>query len=182
MFRFWLSFPLLYIFLFSQGQEPINANKKATITGRVIDSATRTPIEYATITIIAEGTKNTANGTTANNQGKFELNGIEPGSYTLVVEFIGYQPYRKKLPEIKKNALIDLKTIPLSLNHTVLKGVVVTSQQKLIENKIDKMVFNAEKDLTSQGGVATDLLKKIPMVSVDLDGNVEVAGNSSIRF
>ena len=44
------------------------------------------------------------------------------------------------------------------------------------------MVFNAEKDLTSQGGVATDILKKIPQVSVDPDGNVELAGSSSIRF
>ena len=44
------------------------------------------------------------------------------------------------------------------------------------------MVFNAEKDLTSQGGVATDILKKIPQVSVDVDGNVELAGSSSIRF
>ncbi len=77
---------------------------------------------------------------------------------------------------------MDVKTISLALNHTVLQGVVVTSQQKLIDNRIDKMVFNAEKDLTSQGGVATDLLKKIPMVSVDVDGNVELSGNSSIRF
>ena len=52
----------------------------------------------------------------------------------------------------------------------------------LIENKIDKIVFNAEKDLTSQGGVATDVLKKVPQVSVDVDGNVELAGSSSIRF
>jgi len=44
------------------------------------------------------------------------------------------------------------------------------------------MVFNAEKDISSQSGVATDLLKKIPMVSVDIDGNVQLAGTSSIRF
>src|SRR5450432_189415 len=44
------------------------------------------------------------------------------------------------------------------------------------------MVYNAERDITSQGGVATDLLKKIPMISVDVDGNVELQGNSNIRF
>ncbi|MEP6845070.1 MAG: TonB-dependent receptor, partial [Panacibacter sp.] len=48
--------------------------------------------------------------------------------------------------------------------------------------KIDKLVFNAEKDITSQTGVATDVLKKVPQVSVDVDGNVELAGSSSIRF
>src|SRR5450432_1608231 len=44
------------------------------------------------------------------------------------------------------------------------------------------MVYNAERDITSQGGVATDLLKKIPMISVDVDGNVELQGNANIRF
>lgn len=63
-----------------------------------------------------------------------------------------------------------------------MQGVTVSSAKGLVENKIDKMVFNAEKDVTSQGGVATDILKKVPQVSVDVDGNVELAGSSSIRF
>jgi len=64
----------------------------------------------------------------------------------------------------------------------VLQGVTVVAQGKLIENKIDKMVFNAERDVTSQSGVATDVLKKVPQVSVDADGNVELAGSGGIRF
>ncbi|MES1214304.1 MAG: TonB-dependent receptor [Bacteroidota bacterium] len=164
-------------------QQPAKSNNKASITGRVVDSASKKPIEYATITLLAAESKSVMNGTTANKLGEFEITSIDPGLYTLVVEFIGYKTYtQQKLPEIKKNALIDLKTIFLSVSHTELKGVTVVAQQKLIENKIDKMVFNAERDLTSQGGVATDLLKKIPQVSVDVDGNVELSGSSSIRF
>src|SRR3982751_2382796 len=63
-----------------------------------------------------------------------------------------------------------------------LQNVIVTGSTKLIDNRIDKLVFNAEKDITSQTGVATDVLKKVPQVSVDVDGNVELAGSSSIRF
>ena len=44
------------------------------------------------------------------------------------------------------------------------------------------MVYNAELDLTSQGGVATDILKKIPQVDVDVHGNVELQGSANIRF
>jgi hypothetical protein len=58
----------------------------------------------------------------------------------------------------------------------------VIAKKELIENQLDKLVYNAEKDLTSQGGSASDLLKNIPQVSVDVDGNVELAGSSSIRF
>src|SRR5258707_1208153 len=70
----------------------------------------------------------------------------------------------------------------LSKNENTLKDVTVTSQTKLVENRIDKIVFNAENDITSQGGVVTDILKKVPQVSIDEDGNVELAGNSGIRF
>jgi outer membrane receptor protein involved in Fe transport len=182
MTRFLLLLLLTAFILNGTAQVSTNANKKAAIIGRVIDSASKTPIEYASISLYARGSKVVANGATTNKQGEFEINGVEAGSYTLFVEFIGYHSWQKKSMEIKKNALIDLKTITLATTQTELKGVVVTAQQKLIENKIDKMVFNAERDLTSQGGVATDLLKKIPMVTVDIDGNVELAGNSSIRF
>jgi hypothetical protein len=70
----------------------------------------------------------------------------------------------------------------LSKKQQTLQNVTVTAQKKLVENKIDKLVYNAEKDITSQTGVATDVLKKVPQVSVDVDGNVELAGSSSIRF
>src|SRR5206468_7272796 len=65
---------------------------------------------------------------------------------------------------------------------TTLPNVTVTSSAKLVDNKIDKLVYNAERDITSQSGVATDVLKKVPQVAVDVNGNVELAGSSSIRF
>src|SRR5205085_3537167 len=99
------------------------------------------------------------------------------------VEFIGYSPARFNNVSVnEKRGQVDLKNIVLSKKSQTLQSVVVTAPGKLVENKIDKLVFNAEKDLTSQTGVATDILKKVPQVSVDIDGNVELAGSSSIRF
>ena len=63
----------------------------------------------------------------------------------------------------------------------MLQGVTIVGRGRLIENKIDKMVFNAERHVTSQSGVATDVLKKVPQVSVDADGNVELAGSGGAR-
>jgi len=63
-----------------------------------------------------------------------------------------------------------------------MNEVTVTGAKAVIENQIDKMVYNPGNDLSAQGGVAIDILKKVPMVSVDVNGNVELMGSSSVRF
>ncbi len=152
------------------------------ITGKVVDTGTAAVLEYATITIFNNATGKILTGTTSDVAGKFTIGALAAGNYKVVVEFIGYKPFEIPALQVKKNETVILKTVQLAQDTRNLAGITVTGQTKLIENKIDKLVFNAEKDLTSQGGVATDLLKKVPQVSVDVDGNVQLAGNSSIRF
>ncbi|MBN9297094.1 MAG: TonB-dependent receptor [Filimonas sp.] len=158
------------------------AKGNGKITGKVLDKVANTPLEYATISVQEEGSGKTVTGTTSAKDGAFLVTGIAAGSYKLVIEFIGYQQSEIKSVVVKKNETVDVKTIQLQKAQESLSTVTVTAQAKLVENKIDKMVFNAEKDLTSVGGVATDILRKVPQVSVDVDGNVQLAGNSSIRF
>ncbi|HVT86122.1 MAG TPA: TonB-dependent receptor [Chitinophagaceae bacterium] len=165
---------------------PQNANKlkvAGTISGTIIDSTTGKPVEYATITLFHQGTKRIVNGAVTDQQGQFTISGLNHGSYRMLVESIGYQSNSINNIRIDdQTAQVDLKEITLSVNNETLQNVIISSPNRLVENKIDKLVFNAEKDITSQGGVATDVLKKVPMVSVDVDGNVELAGSSSIRF
>ncbi|HEX3768131.1 MAG TPA: TonB-dependent receptor, partial [Puia sp.] len=118
----------------------------------------------------------------SNAQGLFKIKIIKAEDITILVEAIGFLPFQMTFQYLDKNKIRDLGIIRLKQKISTLQGVTVTGGPKLIENRIDKMVFNAENDLTSQGGVVTDILKKIPQVSVDVDGNVELAGSSSIRF
>ena len=153
------------------------------ITGNISDSISSKPIEYATITVLQQGDKKRITGTTTNVSGNFIIDGLNEGAYKIVIEFVGYKPLTLNNIVVNKTSYnINLKHLLLSKKQTMLQDVTVVAPRGLIENKIDKIVFNAEKDLTSQGGVATDVLKKVPQVSVDIDGNVELAGNSSIRF
>lgn len=163
----------------------LTAQKKGgnSITGTVLNADSKAPLEYATVTIFAASEKKPLTGTTTDKTGSFTLAEIPAGTFNLVIENIGFTPFNKKdLVINKKDAIIDLKNIFLSIQKTTLQDVTVVAKTKLVENKIDKMVFNAEKDVSSQGGVATDVLKKVPQVSVDADGNVQLAGNSGIRF
>lgn len=160
--------------------QPLAGN---TIKGIVVDSVSKLPLEYATITLFAKGSKKLVLGTVTDKAGKFSLKEIKDGIYTIKFEFIGYQSFTMDDVLLNTgNAVMTIKDVYLLQQKNSLQNVTVVTQNKLIENRIDKMVFNAEKDITSQSGVATDVLKKIPQVSVDVDGNVQLAGSSGVRF
>ena len=156
--------------------------KKGIVSGKVLDIISNAPVEYASIAVFAYGSKKPVNGATTDIRGVFSIGGLDTGAYRIVVDFIGYQPDTLNAIISSKAMSVKLDNILLAKKSQTLQGVVVVAQKPLIENKIDKMVYNAEKDVTAQGGVATDLLKKIPQVSVDADGNVELQGNANIRF
>ena len=159
------------------------SNIHGRITGKVIDSSSAEPLEYATISLFLGVDKKPVNGSTTNISGQFTVKDVSEGIYRIIIEFIGYEPYTLDAVAIsKQNVSLDIKTVALVKKPALLQAVTLTMPGKIVENRIDKLVFNAEQDLTSQGGVATDILKKVPLVSVDIDGKVELAGSSSIRF
>lgn len=176
---------LLFFLIQTQAQEKRRKDESGSgvITGKVVDSSVNTSLEYATISLFKKGSSKPLDGTTTNASGHFQLLNVATGTYNIVTEFIGYKALTLSNVIVSgKSNVTDLKTIYLERKVQSLQTVVVTAQGKIIDNRIDKMVFNAEKDLTSQTGVATDVLKKVPQVSVDVDGNVELAGSASVRF
>ena len=154
----------------------------AKISGKVVAAATQKPVEYATITLFDAKLK-PVTGAVTDAKGFFEVQNVATGVYTITIDFIGYKIFKLdsvQVSDAKKN--FSLNTIQLVASKETLASVTVTSKAPIIENKIDKIVYNAANDVTSQGGVALDVLKKVPQVTVDIDGNVELQGNSSIRF
>jgi outer membrane receptor protein involved in Fe transport len=113
--------------------------------------------------------------------GKFTLNKVAVGSYKIVVSFIGYDSKTVFVNITEKNDDRDLGVIKLQQSSKMLSEVTVEGQRALIEERVDRTVYNAEKDASNKGGDATDVLKKVPMLSVDLDGNPSLRGSTSVR-
>ena len=178
---------LIALFAFLQvttySQAKFNGKTSGKILGKIIDSTTNLPLEYATITLYAAGKTKPLTGTTSDSTGNFTITKIPRGIYNMVIEFVGFRTINlKDIVVDQGHEVIDLHRIYANKKSTVLQSVVVTAPVNLVENKIDKLVYNAEKDITSQTGVATDILKKVPQISVDADGNVELQGSTDIRF
>ena len=170
----------------SQGQTPniLESNLpkgNSKITGFVIDSAVTTAVEYANIALISKTTNKPVDGTMADDKGKFSLTRVAAGDYKLTISFIGFADRTINNIKVEKGKDIDLGVIKMNQSSTMLNEVTVTGEKSMIEEKVDRLVYNAEKDLTSKGGDAADVLKKVPMLSVDLDGNVSLRGTSNIK-
>jgi len=160
--------------LMAQTERPRGNSK---VTGTILDAASKQPVEFATIAL-KDNTGALVDGTVADNKGKFTISKLADGTYTATISFIGYES--KEIPVTINRKDVDLGIIEIKEDVTMLGEVVVQGQRALIEEKVDRLVYNAENDATAQGGDATDVLRRVPMLSVDLDGNVSLRGNSNI--
>ncbi|MEQ8304833.1 MAG: TonB-dependent receptor [Cyclobacteriaceae bacterium] len=151
------------------------------LTGIVMDPSIGQPIEYATIAILNPQTGQPINGTVADGKGRFTVKEIPNGQYNVSISFIGFTTATKVVEFSDKQQNVDLGIVELPVDSKVLEEVVVEGQRALIEDKVDRLVYNAENDVTSQGGDASDVLRRVPMLSVDLDGNVSLRGSENIR-
>jgi ferric enterobactin receptor len=151
------------------------------ITGYVIDSTVTKAVEFANVALYSKATGKPVDGTMADEKGKFALSKVAPGEYKLLVSFMGFDNKTIDNILVVKGQDVDLGVVKLSATARLLNEVVITGEKPLIEEKVDRMVYNAEKDIMAKGGDAADVLKKVPMLSVDLDGNVSLRGTSNIR-
>lgn len=153
----------------------------AKVSGVVIDSTTSQPVEFAAVALFDSNTNHPLDGATTNEKGEFDLKQIPAGYYKLVISFVGYA--NKEIRDIKldRRSNINFGKILLTSDIIQLGEVKVVGLAELIEEKVDRLVYNAEKDVTSKGGDASDIMRKVPMLSVDLEGNVSLRGSSNIR-
>jgi outer membrane receptor protein involved in Fe transport len=151
------------------------------ISGTVIDSATKKPVDYATVSVLDQNTSKVISGSLADANGQFAIGRLAAGTYSLKISFVGYTDKVISNLKLAEGGNLKLGSLILSPNSKALKEVKIVAQKALIEEKIDRTVYNAESDLTTRGGDATDVMKRVPMVSVDMDGNVSVRGSSNIK-
>lgn len=173
--------------LFSQnpnGTKFKNGNMPAgKISGSLIDAQTNQIIEYGNIVLFYSKDSSMATGTISDKQGKFVVDNIQFGMYYLKASYIGYAA--KFIDSIRinpKSLEVDLRKILLDEQSIELGNVLVTGQKEMIINNLDKKVINVEKDLTTTGGSAVDVVGNIPSITVDLDGNVSFRGNQNITI
>ncbi|WP_018628945.1 TonB-dependent receptor [Niabella aurantiaca] len=193
---------LLSIGIYAQnGQMPTGS-----LYGKVIDSVSGKGIDAASIQLVqvkkdsvsGKNTTTVISGMLTKANGEFRLEGIPAmGRYQLEITGIGYRAYKKpfsfidpsRMKQGNRNmaALLgnldkDLGNIRLGIDNQTLSGVTVVGSKPSVSLGIDRKVYNVENNLMAAGGTATDLLKNIPSVNVDIDGNISIRNSSPQIF
>ncbi len=151
------------------------------LAGLLMDSTSNKPVEYATVALMDKKTRKPVDGTTSDEKGRFSLSKLPAGEFYLQVSFMGYQNETITNITIAKGTDINVGIVKMNPDVRTLSEVTVTGQAAVIEEKVDRLVYNADKDIASKGGDATDIMRKVPMLTVDLDGNVSLRGSQNVR-
>ncbi len=180
---------LLFVAPAAHAQQPAAATAPAPaatgrITGVVLDSANRQPVPYATVVLLpadAAATK-PLTGVAADGEGRFTLEKIAAGTYRVRAQYVGYAPITRPVTVADGNgAVVDAGTFSLPTTAAQLADVVIEGQKPVVEVKPDRLIYNADQDVTNAGGTAADVLRKAPLLSVDGDGNPKMRGSSNFR-
>ncbi|MDR0970397.1 MAG: TonB-dependent receptor [Lentimicrobiaceae bacterium] len=181
MKRITLFFILFISFISNQLIANTPADDKSGIKGKIVDSKTNTILEYATVMVFRQADSTFVSGGITDEKGTFNLS-VEPGNYYLTVDFLGYLKQFRSGVAVSVKKTIDVGTILVSPDNTLLSEVEVVAERSTLEMTLDKRVFNIGKDVSNTAGNAIEVLESIPSVAVDIDGNVSLRGDEGVRI
>jgi len=177
---------LINIFLFAhEGHNHSNKRQPiGSVYGSVVDSLNNNPIEYVSISLISDITNEVISGNITDAFGKFRINDINPGKYYLKIEFMGYK--NKTISNIninpRRNPKWDAGIIKLVQSMIEIEEVTIIDKKPIFEFETDKMIYNSSDDIVAGSGTAEDVLNKVPMVTIDQDGEVSLRGNPNVKI
>ena len=152
-----------------------------TIKGLVVDDSTHRALGLVNIQLRKTADSSFVTGAATDTSGNFELSHITDGEYFIEASLVGYQV--KKLPPVtldQQNSEVNVGTISLVQTAVNMEEVVVESEQPLMSTAIDKKIYNVDQDIMSKSVSASDVLRNIPSVEVDIDGEVSLRGSSDV--
>ena len=163
-----------------EGERP----KIGVVFGEVEDLESGVPIEFATISILALDEDKVITGGVTDAKGRFRITEIPLGRFRAQIGFMGYISTEVNDIRLTPRGGIeqDLGTLRLEPNVQALEAAEVVEQRSTLEMMIDRKVFRVGDDLNSAGANATELLRNVPSVDVDIDGNLSLRGSGNVTI
>lgn len=170
-----LAFALLLLF------SSILRAQDASVTGVVSDALDGQGLEYASVAIYSAADSSLVSGAVTGAGGIFKIDKLHEGTYYLQAHFVGYKTKTISNIELSRGQQLSLAAISLEADPRLLKEIQVTGQKSTVYNQVDKQVYNADQFQTATGGTAIDVLKNLPSVTVNAEGEVSLRGSTGFQ-
>ena len=174
-FLFLLLFVSISFFSIAQNS-PINLSVK----GIAIDSVSKQPLGYVTVALQDAKTNAPVKSNLTKDDGSFELKAPAGKPYTLVLAFVGYQS--KIIPITTTTSTIDVGKIVMQASTSQLKDVVITAVKPLMTQEVDRISYNVAADPESKSVTALDMMRKVPLLTVDANDNIQLKGSGNYKI
>lgn len=149
-----------------------------TLKGRVqVDSGE--DVAFATVTL-QDDSANVVTRQASDASGRFEVKVSEAGKYILILSAVGYSVTEKEVIVEDGETTKDLGIIKME-EGVELKEVTVSAQKPLIKSDPDKLVYSVESDPDSKSNTLLEMIRKVPLLSVDAEENVTLNGQSNYK-
>lgn len=155
--------------------------KNFQIRGAVVDSVSGKGLPYATVSV-QNGTQGVIKRVASDANGKFDFALNAPGKYNVIVQSIGYETGKKEISLDSDKSKIDLGTLKISPGVEKIDEVSVVAKKPLVRTEVDKIVYSTEVDPEAKTSNALEMLRKVPLVTVDGEDNIQVKGSSNFKI
>lgn len=166
----------LFLLLLSLLPPSMRAQQQFLLRGRVVDAVNDTPVGFATTALLRDSTAVAA--VAADAQGRFELTADAAGDYHLQITMVGYNPETR--PVALREAVTDAGTIRLRQGVDI-DQVTVTIQKPLVTADAEKTTYSVEDDPQAASSTLEEILRKVPQLTIDAEGNVKLNGQSDFK-
>ena len=156
------------------------------LQGSIKDSTSMKPIEYASVSLVDLEHNELVTGGLSDKNGLVNITEIPLGKYVAVIEFMGYK--KKEIgplnifPGEGGGIRQNFGEVKMSISSLNMAAVDVLGEESTFIQTIDKKIFNVGRDISSSGGNGADVLRKVPSVDVDIDGEVSIAGDANVTI
>lgn len=154
----------------------VTAAAQPAVTGRVVDTDRR-PIAYATVALLRDTIPSTA--VASDLEGRFRLAPKTTGDYRLSISSVGYSTYTQSITVTSES--LDLGEIAL-VEGVEVDAVVLTVQKPIVTTDAEKLAYSVEDDPEAQSSTLEEIIRKVPQLSIDAEGNVLVNGQSDYKI
>lgn len=158
-------------------------NGSFTLKGQVVDSLTNETVPYATLSIaLANAPQKPVKLLACDIDGKFQTPLAAVGKYILSMQSIGKAPVQKEFTIADNQKVKDMGKLYMQDDNQRLGEVTVTAQKPLVKVEIDKLTYSLEDDPEAQTSNTLDMLRKVPMITVDGEDKIELKGSSNFKI